>query len=195
MAPNDEHLIRRMSVDPEAFESFYRRHIDRVTRVASRRCESPSDVADVVSATFLSALSSCSSFDPKRGSAGAWVLGIAANEAAAVRRRSSHQAKIVDRLIGHDLLDEFDELRLSERIDAERIAPAVRQALDAGPPTEKELFLLVAHDGLTPAEAARALGISSVAARVRLSRARRRLAHFATASTPSTPPRIPEAQK
>jgi RNA polymerase sigma-70 factor (ECF subfamily) len=42
-------------------------------------------------------------------------------------------------------------------------------------PAERELFLLVADDGLSVAEAARSLGCSAVAGRMRLARARRKL--------------------
>jgi RNA polymerase sigma factor (sigma-70 family) len=51
---------------------------------------------------------------------------------------------------------------------------AVTSALLELRPDDRELLLLVAWDDLTPAEAADALGISAVALRVRLFRARRR---------------------
>jgi DNA-directed RNA polymerase specialized sigma24 family protein len=58
--------------------------------------------------------------------------------------------------------------------------------------SDRELLLLVAWEGLTPAEAAAVLGISQVAARTRLHRARKRamkaLQQFRAAlGTPHTP--------
>jgi RNA polymerase sigma factor (sigma-70 family) len=56
--------------------------------------------------------------------------------------------------------------------------PLVGSALRALSPGEREVLLLVAWDDLTPAQGAKALGISAVAFRVRLLRARRRFRHF-----------------
>jgi RNA polymerase sigma-70 factor (ECF subfamily) len=51
----------------------------------------------------------------------------------------------------------------------------VRQALDALSPDDRELVTLTAWEGLTPAQAGAALGLSPGAARTRLHRARLRL--------------------
>ena len=53
--------------------------------------------------------------------------------------------------------------------------PAMADALRALAPIEREALLLVAWEELTPAQAAKALGISGPAFRVRLLRARRRV--------------------
>jgi RNA polymerase sigma-70 factor, ECF subfamily len=53
---------------------------------------------------------------------------------------------------------------------------AVARALASLGPIDREALLLIAWEGLTPAQAARALGIGPVAFRVRLHRARRRCA-------------------
>ena len=55
------------------------------------------------------------------------------------------------------------------------IDPELEQALRALSYEEREAVLLVAWDDLTPAQAARCLGITATAFRVRLHRARRRL--------------------
>jgi RNA polymerase sigma-70 factor (ECF subfamily) len=70
--------------------------------------------------------------------------------------------------------------------------PALERALRALSPGDRELLLLIAWEDLTPAGAAAALGISGVAARVRLLRARRRfqraLAETESSSAPSLRP-------
>jgi RNA polymerase sigma-70 factor (ECF subfamily) len=53
--------------------------------------------------------------------------------------------------------------------------PELDRALRSLAPTDREALLLVAWEDLTPAQAARALGINPTAFRVRLLRARRRL--------------------
>jgi RNA polymerase sigma-70 factor (ECF subfamily) len=60
------------------------------------------------------------------------------------------------------------------RLDAEAQRRRLRTALCSLSEPDRELLLLVAWEGLTSAEAASALGISSVAARSRLHRARHR---------------------
>ena len=51
------------------------------------------------------------------------------------------------------------------RLDAEAKRGQLRSALTALPERDRELLLLVAWEGLTPAEAAAVLGIGKVAAR------------------------------
>ena len=63
---------------------------------------------------------------------------------------------------------------VDERLDAHAERGRLRTALNVLADSDRELLLLVAWEGLTPAEAAVALGISPVAARTRLHRARRR---------------------
>ena len=53
--------------------------------------------------------------------------------------------------------------------------PKLRDALRSLSPTDREALLLVAWEDLTPAQAARSLGLNPTAFRVRLLRARRRL--------------------
>jgi RNA polymerase sigma factor (sigma-70 family) len=60
------------------------------------------------------------------------------------------------------------------RLDARAECGRLRSALDGLSDSDRELLLLVAWEGLSHAEAAAALGISPVAARSRLHRARMR---------------------
>ena len=71
------------------------------------------------------------------------------------------------------MLDGDDIERLTERIDAERDADTVIDAIRALPGPQRDALALVAVDGLTATEAAERLGASPTAVRMRLSRARR----------------------
>lgn len=173
--PADEDLLRRLSVDPAAFEAFYRLHVDRVIGFAARRVTEPADVADLVAATFVTALTAARSYDPQRGEPGAWLLGIAARLIANARRRKVRESAALARLAGRRLIDQSDIERLEERIDAARCSQAVLAALDRLRPRAREALLLVSEGELRPAEAARVLGISPAAFRMRLSSARRAL--------------------
>jgi len=185
--PTDADLLRRLSGDPAAFEVFYRRHVDRVIGFTARRVRDPADAADLVAATFVTVLTAARSYDPGRGEPGAWLLGITARLIANTTRRKARESAALARVAGRRLIDQSDIERLEERIDADRTSQAVLAALDQLRPRAREALLLVSAGELQPAEAARVLGISPAAFRMRLSAARRALdqAIAAQASPPS----------
>ena len=189
--PADEDLLRRLSSDPAAFEVFYRRHVDRVIGFAARRVTDPADAADLVAATFVTVLTAARSYDPGRGEPGAWLLGIAARLIVNTRRRKARESAALARIAGRRLIGPSDIDRLEERIDAARSSQAVIAALERLRPRAREALLLVSEAGLRPAEAARVLGISPAAFRMRLSAARRALDKAVAAQTTADagPPR------
>jgi RNA polymerase sigma factor (sigma-70 family) len=149
--------------------------VDRVVGFAARRVSQPADAADLVAATFVTVLTAARSYDPERGEPGAWLLGITARLIANARRRKVRESAAMARIAGRRLIDQSDIDRLEERIDAARSSAAVLAALDRLRPRAREALLLVGAAGLRPAEAARFLGISPAAFRMRLSGARRAL--------------------
>jgi RNA polymerase sigma factor (sigma-70 family) len=168
----DAGLLARLHSDPAALEVFYRRHRDRVLAFAVRRCRQPADVTDLVAATFLAVLEKPGSFDPRRGDAGAWLIGIASRQWLLLCRAERRQQVLRDRVRSWDLSSD-DIARLEDQIDAARVSEPAWAALDQIEPRYREALRLVGPDGLTAREAAAALGISAGAFRVRLMRARR----------------------
>ncbi len=161
--------------DPDAVRALYARHVDAVFHFAVRRCRNPDDVADLVSTVFLEVFSSAPSYDRRRGVVRVWLLGIAARCLADQRRSDYRRSQLVTRLGPvPDLLGDEHE-RVEAMIDAARLAPSAERALAELTEAEQALFLLVAHDGLRVADAARSLGLTPVAGRMRLARARRKL--------------------
>ncbi|MEW2528431.1 sigma-70 family RNA polymerase sigma factor [Streptomyces sp. NPDC047071] len=161
--------------DPQAFEEFYRRHVDAVTRFVARRVSDPHTVADLTADVFLAVVDSADGYRPGRGSEAAWLFGIGRNVVRAEYRRSSRQAGLGARIAGRRLLDDDDIARLEEKLDAERGGRRALELLAGLPESERAVLELVAVDQLTVSEAAAALGTTQVAARVRLHRARRKL--------------------
>jgi RNA polymerase sigma factor (sigma-70 family) len=172
---SDEALLARAHRDPPAFEEFYRRHVDAVVRFAARRSGDPEAVVDLVAAVWLEVVASLDRFDPRRGKALPWILGIAANLWASERRRRAREREALRRLAGRRALDEDDYARLEREIDAARAAPTLHREIGDLPPAERVTAELVLIEGLTPAQVGDALGIPSSAVRMRLTRARRRL--------------------
>jgi RNA polymerase sigma-70 factor (ECF subfamily) len=183
---SDADLLARVPA-PDAVGELYERHVDAVFGYAVRRARNPEDVADLVATVFLELFSAASGFDRRRGDVRPWLLGIAARCLADQRRAGYRRVELTQRLesIPQFRDDEYD--RVERMIDAARHGPAVQRALAADlTPAERELFLLVADDGLSVAEAARCIGLTPVAGRMRLARARRKL-RAALADTPSGP--------
>lgn len=181
----DRELLVASRVETAAFEELYRRHVGATIRFAARRAERPNDVVDLVAAVWLEVVASLDRFEPHRGDALPWILGIAANLCAVERRRRAREHEVVRRLGGRRALDEDDYERLEGEIDAAGAAPALRRGLLELPPAERAVAELVFLDGLTPSEAAEALGIRSPAVRMRLARARRKLRAIAEKNTAS----------
>ncbi|MEV0968980.1 MULTISPECIES: RNA polymerase sigma factor [Microtetraspora] len=161
--------------DPVAFEAFYRRHFEAVTRFLARRVGDPHAVADLTADVFLAVLDSAHTYRPGKGSEIAWLYGVARNTMLAERRRSARESRANSRIAGRRLLESDDVSRLEDRIDAESPARRAMEAMAGLPENDRALLELVAVDGLSPAEAAAALGIRQGTARVRLHRARRAL--------------------
>jgi RNA polymerase sigma-70 factor (ECF subfamily) len=173
--PTDAQLLARLKHDREALRAFYLRYVGAVTRFLARRCRTPEDLADAVAQTFVEVIGSSSRYETARGSATAWVFGIAAHTASAQWREEQRAAGIAAAVSGRRLLDEDDYARLETRIDASRLRQPLSDALGSLAPAEREIVELVDIDELAPAEAARVLGINPAAARMRLARGRRRM--------------------
>jgi RNA polymerase sigma factor (sigma-70 family) len=105
----------------------------------------------------------------------AWLLAIARRVLANQRRSSRRQGALVERLI----------LQRAPQVAMQPEHDPVFEALGQLRLLDQEALLLVAWDGLTSVEAARVLGCSPVAVRLRLHRARRRLARALATAEPS----------
>ena len=154
------------------FERVYRANVDAVTAYFARRTADPHAVADLTADTFVAAITGFRSFDPRRGGARAWVFGIARHVYAAHCEAYRQQQGRLLRLAGRrDLApDQLEEL--VDRVDAERAGRDLVARLGTRPDRDREVIELVDLAGLSPKEAAAALGLTPGAVRMRLMRAR-----------------------
>jgi RNA polymerase sigma-70 factor (ECF subfamily) len=164
-----------IATNPEALEALYRRHIDGISRYVARRTDDPHLAADLVADVFIAAMDSAHTYRPERGTETEWLYGVARNTLSADRRRAAREKRLENRIAGRRLLDTDDVARIEERIDAERPARRVLEAMAGLPMSERAVLELVAIDQLSVAEAAAVLGIRQGTARVRLHRARQSL--------------------
>ena len=166
---------RPPSVPLAEFEQVYLRNVDVIMGYFARRCRDPQTVADLTSETFVRAVESFAGFDPRRGSDRAWLFGIAARVFARHCEQSAGGRDAVARLGGRRPHDEDEIEELAGRIVAERVGAALMRRCARLPEVERAAIELVDLAEFTPMEAALALGVSRVAFRKRLSRARSRL--------------------
>jgi RNA polymerase sigma-70 factor (ECF subfamily) len=157
------------------FERLYRAHVHAVTAFFARRSVDPQTVADLTADTFVQVITSFGAFDPGKGTARAWVFGIARRIYAGHCEAHSQQRNKVLRLAGRRELDPDHIGELLTRIDAERAGRRLITELITWPALDRAVIELVDIAGLRPKEAAGVLGVSPGAVRMRLMRARARL--------------------
>jgi RNA polymerase sigma factor (sigma-70 family) len=158
----------------EQFEALFERcHADVLAYVLRRAPRTVVD--DVVSETFLVAWRA---LDGIPAEPLPWLYGVARRTLANHRRGRRRSAALNARLT-HAAVAPPEREMLGDGIE-----PPLRDALLDLSEREREALLLVAWEGLSPAQAASALGCSGAAFRVRLHRARGHLTR-ALACAPS----------
>jgi RNA polymerase sigma factor (sigma-70 family) len=157
------------------FEALYRANVAAVTAYFARRSADPQTVADLTSDTFVQAIMSFATFDPRKGTPRAWVLGIARRIYAGHCQAHSRQRSRAERLAGRRELAPDEVGELIDRIDAERAGRELVIGLTMLPARDRAVVELVDLAGLQPKEAAQVLGIAPGTLRMRLMRARARL--------------------
>ena len=162
------------------FEALYRANVTAVTAYFARRSADPQTVADLTADTFVQAITSFATFNPRRGTVRAWVFGIARRVYAAHCQAHSQQRSRVERLAGRRELAPDEVGELIDRIDAERAGRALVTELTTLPAADRAVVELVDLAGLPPKEAAQAPGIAPGTLRMRLMRARARLREAAS---------------
>jgi RNA polymerase sigma-70 factor (ECF subfamily) len=150
----------------QRFEEIYEAHYAAIARYALRRTSSADDAVDVVSETFLTAWRRLGDV-PDGDRTRLWLYAVARRVLANVHRGSARRERLAERLrtsfteVAADRPDEREEVR------------AAFAGLSAA---DRELLSLTAWEGLSPTEIATVLGCTRGTVRVRLHRARRRLA-------------------
>ncbi len=171
--PTDAELLRAAATEPEAFTELYRRHVSAVHGWLGRRIEWAA--ADLTAETFARAWLQRGRFrDDREGSARPWLLGIAGNLVADAARHDRIETRARERLgLPVDLATEDGYTRVEQRLSP-RLALA--RHVEALAPHERDALELRIIQELSYEEIARRLAIRPAAARLRVSRALRRLA-------------------
>jgi RNA polymerase sigma factor (sigma-70 family) len=132
-----------------------------------RRTDSPEDAADAIAETFMTAWRRLERV-PDGDEARLWLYAVARRVLANLHRGERRRTALAVRL--------RDELTRWEQDAVESDPGAVREAFDRLTDADREILALVGWEGLDNAEIATVLGCSRTAVRLRLHRARKRLA-------------------
>ena len=171
----DEEQLELSQREASAFEPLVQRLAPVIHAYLARRAPHAAD--ELLSDVWLAAFAGRHTFDPGRGSARAWLFGIARHTLLA------HYRSTAKPVAPHDPeLADTDWATIDARLDAAAVRPALRAVLADLPSAEREVLLLVVWEQLTPSEAAEVLGVPAGTARSRLHRARERMRERLTAS-------------
>jgi RNA polymerase sigma factor (sigma-70 family) len=150
------------------FEALYAANHAPILGYALRRTANPDDAADILSETFLTAWRRLDEL-PLGDAARLWLYGGARRVLANYYRGERRRSALADRL-----RTELASSYVPSELDGE--SAEITAALRRLPPRHRELLTLNAWEGLDYGEIATVLGCSRNAARIRLHRARIRLA-------------------
>lgn len=168
----------------ERFVALFEATYDDLVRFAQRRVAAP-QAEDVVAEAFLVAWRRTDDLPTETADARAWLFGIARNVILNIQRGARRQVAVAVRLAGTapSALDDDAEL-VARQVDLVR-------AWDRLTDVHQETLALSVLDDLTGPQAAAVIGISPVAFRLRLSRARRALRSLLGHLPAPTPERHP----
>ena len=166
-------MIRAAALDAAAFGELYERHARAVFGWCERRVTWAA--ADLTAETFARAWLGRRRFrDERDGSALPWLLGIAANVLRESVRRDRLETRARERLgLPLDLASEEGFAGVEARVSPRQ---ALARALRRLPREQRRAVELRVLDDLSYGEVAERLSIRPEAARLRVSRALRRLA-------------------
>jgi RNA polymerase sigma factor (sigma-70 family) len=151
------------------FRAVYEANYHRVLGYVLRRTVSLEDAEDVVAETFLTAWRRLEQLPPGSGTR-PWLYGVARKALANHQRGELRRERLSGRLHAGSALPS------PHPVDADREVARVAAAFGRLGNDERELLALVAWEELDAGEIAVVFGCSRNAARIRLHRARRRLA-------------------
>lgn len=167
-------LDRSKAGDTSAWARLYQDNFPSLLRHVTYMVMDSAVAEDLVQEAFAIAFANIEKYDP-RSPFSAWVRGIAHNLVRKHWRKHRRRDRAHARLRSGESAADSRQGPVAARIDLERQADALAEALDQLPGNLREAFVLSDIQELGAAEGAAILGISAGNFRVRASRARARL--------------------
>jgi RNA polymerase sigma-70 factor (ECF subfamily) len=183
----DDELVREARAGAVGrFALLVRRHRERLRRVAHGVVRDRAEADDVVQQAFLRAFVGLGGWASSAPFA-VWLTRIAVNEALMRLRRSRRLARATQELaVGPPGSGPTPEQEAAAREEVARLGAALVRLS----PRHREILQLTALQGRSRADAARRLGVSEAAAKVRLHRARAALRRLLREPARARPPQL-----
>ena len=169
-APPDPVLQAAQAGDPDAFEAIYRAHMGRVYALCLGMTADPVVAAELLQDTFIQVWRELSAF---RGQSalGSWIHRIAVNVVLMRRRADARRESRLRPMSGDDTGVGARRELLEERLD-------LSTALATLTPDVRAVYVLREIEGYGYGEISDMTGLSEVALRSHISRARRQIIGF-----------------
>lgn len=153
-----EALLERVAQgERDAVMVLYDRFAGAVLAVALRVTGNRAEAEDIAQEVFARVWREATSFDRARGSAAAWIITLTRNRAIDVVRSRSRRARHEDDQTAEEpVVTEAAATPEAQVVDAQR-AEAVRHALDALRPEQRQVIELAYFGGLSHSEIAERL--------------------------------------
>jgi RNA polymerase sigma-70 factor, ECF subfamily len=162
-------LARSARGDRRAFDEIVTRYGPMALRVAARMAPDRQSAEDIAQEAMVRIWRRADEFDTRRARFTTWLYRIVVNLCIDLSRKARPVA----------LPEDFDPVDPSagaaERVEADERHAALVRAIDELPSGQRAALTLVYDEGLSGAEAAQALGVSTKAVERLLARARARL--------------------
>ena len=170
-ASNDAELLRGTRRNAELFGQFFDRYYDEMLQFFWLRTADAEVAADLTAETFAGALEGLERFDDSRGTAAAWLFGIADKQLRQWMRRGRVDRRARNRLrLDPILFDDGGYERVEALRDIRALVAPLATAMSALPEPVRRAVELRVLDELEYSVVAEKLGCSEGAARVRVSR-------------------------
>jgi RNA polymerase sigma-70 factor (ECF subfamily) len=183
-AADDRELVSRAQAeDKEAFEELVRRHQHRVFAVAGGILRRREDVEDIAQQVFVKAYFSLKRFD-QRAAFSTWLYKITVNECWDLLRKKKVRPLVYESDLSEEQARQYavsgetgrEAPDISEKLaDRQR----VERLLDGLEDRDRLMLILKEVEGFAVEEIAEVLRLNANTVKVRLFRARRRLANLA----------------
>jgi len=177
----EKDLVQRLQAgDAETFDALFRQYFQKIFRQATHLLGNAAEAEEVVQEVFLAVYEKAHTF---RGEAAftTWLYRLTTNAAFSRlrRRKRSHEVAIEDYLPqfqpdGHHLVRPVVDwsANLEERLADAQLQQLLRQAIELLQPLDKAVLVLSDFEDLSNKEIGEALGLTVLAVKARLHRAR-----------------------
>ena len=182
----DRDLVQRIERgDEDAFRGLFGRYAPSAMALARRVARQPFLAEEIVQEAFLAVWRNPSGYDQRRGSVRAWLMGMVHHRAVdAVRREESQRRRAEEAMVSDPVVSPDPADDVADAIDLPEQRRAVRAALAALPPEQREVIELMYFGGLSQSGIAERLDLPLGTVKSRTLLGMRRLRGAITGTAP-----------